>query len=1185
MQLHKLEAYGFKSFADKLEIEFGKGITAIVGPNGSGKSNITDAIKWVLGEQNIRNLRGIKTEDIIFSGSSTRRALGIAEVTLSFDNSDGQLPLDFQEVVVTRRIFRSGESEYFINKVKCRLKDIHDLFADTGLGRDAISVISQNKIDQVLNSKPEERRLLFEEAAGITKYRNRKRESLRKLEDTQQNILRVTDVISEVENQLEPLAEHAEKTKKYNVLNERYRLCKMTVILNDYEQFQQCLSDSQKQKDAVDQTSRDMEVQIQLLEVEKEQLNNELLEVEKSLQVLSAKNLALSTEIEKNKQDMAIFKERLQQGENTNHRLLKESNELTEEAVTAEQRFGSAQESLENYRHKFEKMRLDLDEQMELETTLQIQVKETEKQLEELKKKSFNQMRTLSERRNQLSHLIRDAELRSKQIVEVQEERQSVMRLLQAYETKQATLQKQESSLIGLLTKNSEARDELEQTIKQKAEEQQQIGRGLRQMEQTLDAGRTRLKLLSGMQEEYDGFGRAAKSVLKNECAWNRGVCGAIAELIRVKNEHIIAVEIALGGNLQSIITENDQIAKQAIEYLKRGKLGRVTFLPLNTMASRGKMILSREITGCSGFLGCASELITCDSKYRDIIDYLLGRTLVVTDMDMALSIGRSQSFKIRVVTLDGEMLNPGGALTGGSNARREVSFLNRADEIEGLKQRIIEDQTNVQIMRQKQESVERGLSILNSKLQDLLQERQRLEIKQAEVKVHVGNGNLDMVNSRERIQELDEKQKGYELRFCELQRSIENAEKEIIDVEAVDDLQKDDEKQIAQRLTQLNEMREKVNQAVLAHNIQKTVIDQEIIRTKDTIELAREEQRRCQNKMIEINTELKVLRENASEIELKCAKIVNQNVKLAELRAIGVKDHDNFHQIKLSKLVRIQDNDHATKELRRKYNDQQNKMHQIDLAYTKYQFEVNNCLECLENEYKLSFDEASTFRLEESNAVLKKQIGYLESELRSLGSVNPNAIQEYEALSDRYHFMKKQADDLIVAKEYLTGIIQEIDATMSKQFVEAFEKINGFFGEIFVQLFGGGQAKLELSDQKSLLEAGIEINVQPPDKKLQSLSILSGGERALTVVALLFSFLKYRPAPFSVVDEIDASLDEANVDRFGAFLKEYAKNTQFIVVTHRKGTMQVADVMHGVTVEDSGVSRIISVRLEDQAS
>lgn len=1182
--MRRLEAYGFKSFADKLEIEFGEGVTAIVGPNGSGKSNITDAIKWVLGEQNIRNLRGAKTEDIIFSGSATRRALGIAEASLTFDNSDGRLPLDFQEVVVTRRIFRSGESEFMINKVKCRLKDIHDLFADTGLGRDAIGVISQNKIDQVLNSKPEERRLLFEEAAGITKYRNRKKESLRKLDDTQQNILRVTDILSEIERQLEPLAERAEKTRRYNALYEQYRLCGLSLLLNEYDRCVQYARECGRQKDAMAGVNRDMEIKINLAEVEKERFNHELAEVEKSLQILAAKNHELGEQIERNSRDAAILKERLRQGGDAMARftearevLRRKQEETNAQSVRARQELAAAEQ-----RHLSARERLDA--QARIEADLIEQAREAQALIDRLEEDARRRARTLSEKEMERSLLLRDlAEQRQKR-KDMEHERGALRKRLAEEETDQEKRLAEEAGLAREIADAERGKERLEEQTKRALDAVRRKESQCAAYAQALGGAETRRRILAGMQEDYEGFGRAVKGVLKSGEPWRQGVLGVVAEIIQVKSEYITAVEIALGANLQNIVTDDEQTAKQAIEFLKTRRLGRATFLPLNTVVGRGKMNLKEAALTSPGFIGLAADLVTCEPKYRKVVDFLLGATIVADHMDAALQLARSLGFKARIVTKDGELLNPGGSMTGGS-LRRDAGFLGRAGEIDALTKKIADAKLALEEKSREKEAAESLLDDLKTRARAEAALSQELEIRRARLRAHIEQAGLEISRLNEAQAAEEAKTRAAGTLESQIKQRLAEAEKAIDAAKEAGRLQKDDGQKAADALARLTRAREAAGKETTDLKIEKTVAEQEIIRKKESFDLAAKELERIDAELKRTTAERAKAQSELEDSARALEELSKANHGLEELRAIGLKDHDNFHQVKMDKLVFLQENDKMMKELRKKYGEMQEKLHQIDLSLTKYRLEAENCARRLGGEFDLSVEEAGNARLKETTAQLKQKAALLEAEIKALGGVNPNAISEYESLSERYAFMKKQADDLIVAKDYLSGIIREIDAAMTKQFAEAFAKINGFFSDIFARLFGGGQAKLELCGENGLLEAGIEIRVQPPDKRLQTLSVLSGGERALTVAALLFAFLKYKPAPFSVVDEIDAPLDEANVVRFSSFLKEYAKDTQFIVVTHRRGTMQAADVMHGVTVEESGVSRIVSVRMEDAAS
>lgn len=1184
LQLKRLEAYGFKSFADKLDIEFDKGITAIVGPNGSGKSNITDAIRWALGEQNVRNLRGSKTEDIIFTGSAGRRALGVAEVSLTFGNHDGKLPVEFAEVVVTRRLFRSGESEFYINKARSRLKDIYDLFADTGLGRDAISVISQNKIDQVLNSRPEERRLLFEEAAGITKYRNRKRESLRKLEDTQQNILRVNDILSEIENQLGPLAENAEKTRKYNVLREEYKRCRLTLLLERYGEQKRRLTEAERQRAEADKLNHDGEVKLNLLEVEKDRLNNELAEVEKSLQLLHEKNSGLSGRIEKNNMEITLAEERIRQSEESEHHFTGQIERLSDVKAEAEEKLQESQAAMALLEEKEAKQAADIEGLERQGQEILGKIKQAEESLANLREKALAKAQALTAKQNEAALLARDAAEKERQHDLLAAEAATFDEDLKKKLKEFGELQEVFSALAARIREAKEAQASYEGQLQEKNLQRQALAEKIAPAAESLAAAKARLRFLQGLQTEYEGFGRGVKGVLKNSLPWHKSVCGAVAEVIGMEAAYVTAVEIALGAGLQNVIVEDDQTAKEAIAYLKREKLGRVTFLPLNTINHNSRKYQDSAIVQNAGIIGYASDLVACDEKYRGVVDFLLGRTVVAKDIDAALALAKRQQFRVKIVTLAGDMVHPGGAMTGGSQARREAGFLNRAGEIKSLTEQIEKTQAALTGLQRQRETFDLEMEETRRALQEKIDAGQDLAVRYAEKKVYLEKAAAEQESGKRYIISLEEKMRGLRQEAASLSEQLAARRQEIGALEPDKSRPQDGGAETAAVLAGLQVEKEANAQKSVAAKIEKTVMEQEKIRLAENGRHFRQALEKNNEDIAAARLELERLLGGRRETQRALLACREENAKLKALRAVGVKDYDNFHRVKLEKLVQIQKQEQELKELRRRFHELQGRIRQAEILFAKCQYELEACTETLEKEYGLSVEEALPLKLEESAASLSIRTGALERDMEALGAVNPNAIDEYENLGRRYGFIKKQAEDLIVAKDYLQGIIKEIDVTMSKQFTEAFADISRYFSEIFERLFGGGRAKLELTDKEQALESGVEISVQPPNKKLQGLSVLSGGERALTVIALLFSFLRFRPAPFSVVDEIDAPLDEANVDRFASFLKEYAENTQFIVVTHRKGTMQAADVMHGVTVEDSGVSKIISVKLEEAA-
>ena len=997
LQLKKLEAYGFKSFADKIEVDFDKGITAIVGPNGSGKSNISDAIKWVLGEQNVRNIRGVKAEDVIFAGSESRRPMGVAEVSLYFDN-DGTLPVDFSEVVVTRRLFRSGESEFYINKSRCRLKDIVNLFADSGIGHDSMGIISQNKMDEILNARPEEKRLFFEEAAGISKYRSRKREAMRKLEDTEGNLQRVHDILGEIENQLAPLEAGAAKARRYQELQEELSELNLTGLYQRYKQlqarhgeFDHKIQEKRDQEQAAN-TAR------QLIESRSSQLDVELLDLEKNLERLAKNRQEIHAAIEEADSRIKVLEERRRQGK------------------ASRQRY-------------------------------QQQIRQ--------------QQAAIAEAGENVSGLERAEK--------------------SAREKKQAVEQE-------IADKRQRAK-----VLRQSLTELRQQGQGLNQQNQKIQAviqsAEGRLQVLERLQNSYEGFGRAVKAVLKTQQRWRAGVCGAVAELLDVPGKYVVAVETALGGSLQNIVTKDTDTAKAAIAMLKADKLGRATFLPLSSIVVRPNK--EQLPTGARGVIGWAHEVVKSDAAYSRVAEFLLGRTLVVDTLENALTLNRQMGQRLRIVTLEGELLAPGGALTGGSQHHKESSFLNRREEI----------------------------ARLHNELRDRKTQGEELAKK--------------LLQLQEQYEQLD-----------------------------------DEAEELSHDTSQLE--------------MDKAVLEQQLLRAKEQILLRQREIQRYQAAIENQNRELAGMDQELAESMQEIAELMEVCQHQQKAYAKADEEHRNVYQQRLARMAEKKNSDKEIREAGSRLQAIQNQLHQIELEASKIEYELEQCQEKMLSDYGLVPERAAEKAQNLEPVELKKALQNLDKELKKLGSVNPNAPKEYEELQQRHEFLAGNAGDLEKAKQDLLQLIEQMEGVMTKQFGEAFLKINEYFGEIFGKLFGGGQAGIQLTDKENILESGVNIMVTVPGKKMQNLSVLSGGERALTVVALLFSFLKYRPAPFSVLDEIDAPLDEANIGRFGKFIREYAEKTQFIMVTHRKGTMEAADTMYGVTIEDAGVSKILSVKLED---
>ena len=1177
--MKRLEAYGFKSFADKIEIEFHPGVTAIVGPNGSGKSNVTDAVRWVLGEQNVRALRGSKAEDIIFTGSATRRALGVAEASLFFEN-EGDMPVDYREVVVTRRLFRSGESEFFINKSRCRLKDINNLFADTGLGRDGMSVIGQNRIDEILNSKPEERRLYFEETAGITKYRNRKRESMRKLEDMQGNLVRVSDIMQEIEVQLGPLAESAAKTRRHDAMQAVYKRCALTELFQREGQLKKEREESAGKIEAVRDEALAAETQVHLTQVKKEELDRAVLLMEERLQEQAEKNNALRTQIEQANSEIAILEERAHQHDALKERLEKQRGEFeaAAEAAGAEKLrlFAAEKEILEKHEAIGAEIRKD-----------RASLKTLGEKLREAKEKH----RTLTEKKEAVQ---RDMLARENELLLIKHE-------LESYSTSGAEradeLAKATAAVDALAAEAKEVEEArrlleeeqcaLQQEGAQQAQEQERLSAKARTLtseenraKEELRADENKLKFLRNMQASYEGFARAPKAVLQAKEPWQKGVAGAVAELISVPREYIRAVEVALGGSLQNIVTEDTDTAKAAIAFLKRARLGRVTFLPLSTLVVRRSQdeAAKRE----EGAIGFANELVGAAEKFRKVADFLLARTLVVDTLDHGLAIEKKLGWRLRIVTLDGEMLNPGGSLSGGGRQGQETSFLNRSGEIEQLEKSTADGAKKLAALSEERTRAENAAKEIAERLATVARRQQEKAVLAAELRVkdeRIAAARAEKVTAQETLQKLAAEA---ELTFARAQAKKNDAAQQASAARRLYERTEREAKDSEEELDDLEQDADDLSKFINEKELKRAVFGQEKIRAREQALLKEREEARAREQAQETQREEAALAEELGKGGTKREEIAARAAAWQEKHAAGKAAHDKLYQEKLERQAENQENDKAARAAGQRLSQLQSKLHQMELAAAEVHVKLEQVQAELLEQHGHTWETAAAEALDLTAAELKKKMQEISSALAELGPVNPNAIREHEELLERHEFMGKQAADLEAARENLMAMIHEMDVTMTRQFKEAFEEIRGYFADIFVRLFGGGKAELFLTDEKDVLHAGVEIEVQLPAKKRQNLSVLSGGERALTVIALLFSFLRYRPAPFSVLDEIDAPLDEANVSRFGKFLGEFAENTQFIVVTHRKGTMEAADFMYGITIEDAGVSRVLSVRLDE---
>ncbi|MFD1038016.1 chromosome segregation protein SMC [Virgibacillus byunsanensis] len=1181
MYLKRLESVGFKSFAERINVVFVPGVTAVVGPNGSGKSNITDAIRWVLGEQSAKSLRGSKMEDIIFQGSDSRKQLNVAEVSLVLDNSDQALPLDYEEVNVTRRVYRSGESEFYINKQSCRLKDIVDLFMDSGLGREAFSIISQGKVEEILSSKAEERRTIFEEAAGVLKYKQRKKKAEYKLAETQENLNRVEDIIHEIEQQIDPLEEQAETAKKYLDKREQLKQQEISLLVTEieqlHEQWQALLNELENEKmqeinlkteiQQKEATLENERQKVQSLDEAIEELQSNLLKTTQQLEQFEGKKQVLNERtkhFDENKQKLESQKrETASRIEKISKELELEKDKLADvQAIKrdtkrkVEQLEARLTTEKENIADRIEEMKSEYIEFLNKQAAKRNEKQSIQQQLEQITGKKDKQA-------EKFEGLIvqRDA------LIKEQNQTQSYYKKLEKkFEEKEMTI--------------NQLKSDLENERKQYQESQIKLNKGYQYIEKL----KSKKEMLEEMKEDFQGFFHGVKSVLKaREENKLQDIHGAVIELIDVPNPYITAIETVLGGQAQHIVVDNDQAARKAITWLKQSNNGRATFLPLGSIQPRfvSKDILAK-INGHDGFVGIANDLVTTNPAYQKAVDHLMGHVLIAKSLKDANEIAKTVMRKFRVVTLDGDVVNPGGSMSGGAQKKTNQSLFTREKDLQEMTEKLEEFQEKATAFEQKVKTEKHQMvekeKMLKTQEQSKYTEQQALQdiqssLKELEMKLSSLNDNLALYDQDKQqfdqdSNELENRDQQLSVDLDEIKQQLETIQKEIDALTHQEAEFKENQEQLQNDL----------------HRYQVSLAEQE-----ERVKNQREKTNGIEAQLTELNeqhevystdlNELLALKESEeTEVEIDQSIQSQKEEKEALINTIQQKRSDRSNRTK-----RMEDQERELKEENKKHQTYMQAIQQKEVKANRLDVDLENRLTQLQDEYTITYEKArQEYEKVESIEEAKSKVKQIKQAIDHLGTVNLGAIDEYERISERYTFLSEQKNDLVEAKQTLYSVIAEMDEEMQKRFGETFSKIKEEFAVVFQQLFGGGSAELKLTDPKNLLDTGVEIVAQPPGKNLQHLGLLSGGERALTAIALLFSILRVRPVPFCVLDEVEAALDEANVVRFAKYVKLYSENTQFIVITHRKGTMEEADVLYGVTMQESGVSRLVSVRLED---
>ena len=1185
MYLKNIEVYGFKSFAQKINFEFHNGITGIVGPNGSGKSNVGDAVRWVLGEQSAKQLRGGNMQDVIFSGTENRKPLSFASVSITLDNSDHKLPVDYNEVTVTRRLYRSGESEYLINGSGCRLKDIQEMFYDTGIGKEGYSIIGQGQIDKILSGKPEERRELFDEAAGIVKFKRRKATTLKKLDEERQNLVRVTDILSELTKQLGPLEKQSETARIYLAKREELKELDVNLFLLDHQRTGELLKE---------------------LEEKLEQAQRELNEAQAAYDQTKIEYDRLEQELEDLNHRLDTLKEEQQQ-----NALLKQQYEGQVQVL--EEQISSGKQNSEHYQNRLTALGEDLDRRTQEKEKLAEDKLELQSRLKEIRASLSKETEALENIVSNVEECTQAVEDGKNEIIEILNSRATTKGKVQRFDAmlEQLNIRKAEISQRILRLKSEEEVLEKERLNAQKQYdavtavihstneecvrldgEVQKLQDELKKQNSQMEIGQTtyhreasRLESLKNITERYDGYGNSIRRVMEQK---NRepGIKGVVADIIHVQKDYEVAIETALGGSIQNIVTDNEQTAKRMIGFLKKNRFGRATFLPLSNISGRGGLN-QRDVLSEPGVVGTANTLVNADKEYSELVMYLLGRVLVVDNIDHAIAIGKKYRHSLRMVTIEGESLSPGGSMTGGA-FKNNSNLLGRRREIEELER-------SVGILRKELEETQKSIGENRSRrnvLRDTIADFQQ-KLRQQYVEQNTAKMNLEQLKEKEgeiqnSYRQIDREQEELRHQAGEIRqdhssiaRELEDSQKDEKELETfIETKQKELEEWKAEETEKTHEL-EKIRLEESSLEQQNQFLQENLSRLNSEIAAFQKESQEITENLVQSREEIhkkeegiQELKNAAQECLLKEEQYGSQRAQWQEEKEKRSASHKTFFEKRdhLSEKTSLLDKECFRLRSQTEKIEEQREG-QISYMWEEYEITPNNALQ---------------YRKEEltDRQAIKADVTRIKDEIRKLGSVNVNAIEDYKELLERHTFLSGQYDDIVKAEETLEGIILELDEGMRKQFTEKFRDIQREFDKAFKELFGGGKGTLELAEDEDILEAGIRIISQPPGKKLQNMMQLSGGEKALTAIALLFAIQNLKPSPFCLLDEIEAALDDSNVGRFASYLQKLTKNTQFIIITHRRGTMNAADRLYGITMQEKGVSTLVSVDLvENQLS
>lgn len=1184
MLLKSLELHGFKTFPDRIKLSFDKGITSIVGPNGSGKSNISDAIRWVLGEQSAKTLRCSKMEDVVFNGTDKRKKTGYAEVTLSIDNKDRILPFDGDEVAVTRRYYRSGESEYMINKATVRLRDIHELFMDTGLGRDGYSMIGQGKIDSIVASKSEERREIFEEASGISRYRYRKTEAERKLKSTEENLVRLRDIVGELEDRVGPLKKQSEKAQKFLVLSEEKKGLEIALWLNTLDNSANIIKEQDDKIDIQRAQYENAEQELANISSETESIYLKNGEITSKIDTIRRNISQFESEVSNNNALISVANNDIEHNKETITRLETEIEQLDNSFTEIESQIKEKKENVEKLKLNIEEKQKEYNEVSENLNTISVdasrsgdELQELNSKLAELSQKSANAKVVLLTSESSINELNERIESLNSSLSEKESNLETTSKMLEDYKAQG----KDSAEKVEMLSNSIKGLELKISNLKARNENSKgEIDR------LTLDSNEKlrRANILEDLEKNLEGFAHSVKTVMNlSRHGKIGGIHGPVSRLIKVPTDYAVAIETALGGAMQNIVTGNEEDAKRAIRTLKENKGGRATFLPIATIKPR--YLNENGIDSCFGFVGVASDLCDCKDEYKGILQNLLGKIVIAEDLNSAVSIAKKYSYRFKVVTLDGQVVNAGGSLTGGSLNKR-TGLLSRASEIEKYRKEAKAladkaDELKEQYSNSQQEFAKYEADILGTR-GDLSTEQQELIRLRTEYKAcqneydslvsSIDFTKNEIVECENKISNLQKDKETADKEFSAFEEEIANIEKTTSNLTG-------NRLALTEKREQLSEKLQNIRLEIVTFEKDKEALISEIRTSEYNSQHQTERKENLRNQIVSVNSNIDIINK---KIESYTNISNNYQDKIAEFNnAIEKLNGDKEKFEKKSVELRQKEKDlNSTREVSGR------ELARLEERKINLQKQYDDIIAKLWDEYELTKRQAEEISIEIENvSTARKRLNEIKSSIRGLGSVNVSAIEEYKEVSERYEFLGAQVSDVEKSKNEIERLINDLTKQMKDAFIENFHEINKHFGETFKELFGGGTASLELANPDDILNSGIDIIAHPPGKIVVHLEALSGGEKALVAIALYFSIMKVRPAPFCVMDEIEAALDDVNVDRFAQYMRRMTDRTQFITITHRRGTMEESDVLYGVTMQDEGISKLLELRASEVAA